>query len=118
MGQRSHLQSASGCGSGEGLAETALGPQISVHELPCPPASVWMGRMVVRAVVWVMHRSGLWMRLCVYGQSNVNQGVICLPEEQSARGTDSIVGVRTRVHRRAGTGARWCQDDNKVGGQD
>lgn len=58
------------------------------------------------------------MRLCVYGQRNVNEGKIHLPEEQSARGTDSLVGVRTHVHRRDGTGARWCQDDNKVGGQD
>lgn len=66
--------------------------------------------------------SGLRLRLCVYGQRNVNWGMICLPEEQSARGTDPLIGVRTCVHQHAmlcmlNTGACWCHDDNKVGGQ-
>lgn len=87
-----------------------------------PPASVWMDCTVVCMAVRVMRRSGLQLRLCVYGQRNVNQGVICLSEEQSARGTDPPIRMHICVRQHAmlwmpSTGARWCRDGNKVGRQ-
>jgi len=89
LGQRGHSQLEGGCKAGEGVAENCLDPQMLVHKLPCSSSSCMDGQhcgacgstgdVEVKTVTEIS---------CVYGQRNVNQGVICLSEEQSARGAD------------------------------
>lgn len=54
--------------------------------------------------VWVMHRTGWWPRRCIYGQRDINLGMICLLEGCSAGGclVLRMLRCRTLVHNGAG----------------